>query len=41
LASIPMMMARGSAAARASTARPLPVPRSTITRSARAICWLI
>ena len=37
LASIPMTRAPGSAAARARTARPSPVPRSTITRSARAI----
>ncbi len=34
---MPMTSAQGSAAARAITARPSPVPRSTITRSARAI----
>ena len=36
-ASTPITSAAGSSAARASTARPSPVPTSTITRSARAI----
>ena len=40
LASIPMTRAPGSERARPRTARPSPVPRSTTTRSARAIrCW--
>lgn len=39
LASMPMTRVAGSSRARARTARPSPVPRSTWTRSARAIRW--